>query len=55
MKEYGNSEIKNDKNNHESMSIINSFVTTSNKLLVNSFNLEYDNKKQHINQPLDNT
>jgi hypothetical protein len=45
MKENGNSEVKNDKNNHKSMSIINRFITTSNKLQVNSLNLEYDNKK----------
>jgi hypothetical protein len=55
MEEYSNSKIKNNKNNHEPMSIINSAITTANKLLVDSFNLEYNNKEQHVHQPLDNT
>ena len=55
MEEYGNSEIKNNKNNHEPMSIINCFIITSNKLLVNVLNLEYNNKEQHVHQPLNNT
>lgn len=37
------------------MSIIYRFITTSNKLQVNSLNLEYDNKEQHIHHPLNNT
>jgi hypothetical protein len=45
MKKNSNSEIKNNKNYHEPMSVINSIIATPNELLVNSLNLENHNEK----------